>query len=68
MAKMVPIGAKQSMLEEPSRGSKHTTYLPCKQKVEWSWQHISYHFGSNLNQPTNQPALEKENQEKFCKQ
>ncbi len=31
MAKMVPTGAKQSMLEEPSRGSKQTTYFPYKQ-------------------------------------
>ncbi len=28
MAKMVPTGAKQSMLDEPSRGSKQTTYFP----------------------------------------
>lgn len=32
MANMVPMGAKQSMLLEPSRGSKHTTYLPCDQR------------------------------------
>lgn len=29
MANMVPIEAKQSMLLEPSRGSKQTTYFPC---------------------------------------
>jgi len=28
---MVPIEIRQSMLEEPSNGSKQTTYLPCKQ-------------------------------------
>lgn len=32
MANMVPMGAKQSMLLEPSRGSKHTTYFPCEQR------------------------------------
>jgi hypothetical protein len=40
MAKMVPIEAKQSMLLDPSRGSKHTTYLPCgdrekEAQLEW---------------------------------
>jgi len=30
MAKMVPIETRQSMFEEPSNGSKQTTYLPCK--------------------------------------
>lgn len=29
MANMVPIDARQSMLLEPSRGSKQTTYFPC---------------------------------------
>ena len=30
MAKMVPMETRQSMLEEPSKGSKHTMYLPWK--------------------------------------
>jgi len=29
MEKMVPIEIRQSMFEEPSNGSKQTTYLPC---------------------------------------
>lgn len=33
MAKIVPIETRQSMLEEPSRGSKHTMYFPCQIKA-----------------------------------
>lgn len=29
MAKMLPIETRQSILEDPSSGSKHTTYFPC---------------------------------------
>lgn len=29
MAKIVPMETRQSMLEEPSNGSKHTMYFPC---------------------------------------
>lgn len=32
MAKMVPMETRQSMLEEPSKGSKHTMYLPWKRR------------------------------------
>ena len=30
MAKIVPMDPRQSMFDEPSSGSKHTTYFPCK--------------------------------------
>lgn len=28
MEKIVPMDTRQSMLDDPSKGSKHTTYLP----------------------------------------
>lgn len=33
MPKIVPIDTRQSMFEEPSRGSKHTMYFPCQIKA-----------------------------------
>lgn len=33
MAKIVPIETRQSMLEEPSKGSKQTMYFPCQIKA-----------------------------------
>jgi len=53
MAKMVPIEARQSMLDEPSRGSKQTTYFPLNTcKKLWL---DTYYWSSGASWLTLQP-------------
>ena len=59
---MVPIDTRQSILDEPSRGSKHTIYLPC-QRRETRWHQLRMntikhtcthkHMSSNTQARTN---------------
>jgi len=50
MEKMVPMEIRQSMFEEPSKGSKQTTYLPCNNnRSSLHKAHLTYNRNLSYN-------------------